>query len=1064
MARLAPTPHALAVLCCATALTVQAEHAESAKRTFNLPSGDAATTLKLFAAAAGTPIVYLVDSVRGTKTNAVAGDFAPRDALEKMLAGSALEVFEDAVAGGFVVRRKPAPEGASERSGGEGRNAQQQNKPMPITSPPRSLIAAFAAWLAVAGSSIAQPQPGDQATQQENVLTLNPFTVSAERELGYAANSTLAGTRLNTSLRDVAAAVTVITPEFMADLGTFTLQETLSHTVNAEFNPSGFNSANNTVASARVRGVRIDGNTQDFFTLRLPLDIYNLEQISINRGPNSLLFGVGNPAGTLTGVSKRATFTDRYEAMASFDRWDGWRGTLDANKVLIPNRLALRVAALRRDSRYFVTPAYWKEDRIYVAGTAELATRRNWRTTLRFNAERADADRLLPNLRTPNETITPWLENNSPTVAGVRPAANPSTLPRGLVRDFGANQLVLIDGGSNSIPLLNWIHTARGGVTGAEVRALDADHPLPYDRNYNGPTRTSDYAGNNYTVFLEQELGENTFVELAYGESKRDLDWVRSLGGDSIEVDGNETLPNGQPNPNVGKFFTQGVNRIQFQREVSRQLRLTAAHTLDLRRTSEWLGQHRFGALLSREYSQFALDDLYETNGTPLPGYPQGINHVQNRIVRRSYLSPEGHDVWQRGYTFASVPSIQFDGVNSRYYNERPLRNDSRVESLVLAVQSKTLKDRLATTLGYRWDRLKSYALDQAGVVRAANGELPSWKDIPLTSEPENTLRNGTFTAGAVLHVLPQLSIQANRSETSDVAPGQLDINGRPVPTPTGHGEDYGIKFSLLRDRLTGSLTRYKSSQDNQLNSNLQNLGPLISQMGTTLGLPALAEVIADPRDTQDIKAEGYEFELIFNPSSRWRFALNASRNDNVLTNVNVRTARFLDENVYPLEAEYGTRALPNGKTVAEEIAFFRQRILNAKTAAEGRRAEALREYNVNVLTNYRFDDGRLKGFSIGGNLQYRGPAVIGARVDPITNVPDHSNPIMGNSYTLVGLHLRYERRLMDRYNWQIGLHIRNLFDVGPFIEKTASAVDGSITGREIQEPRNWMLTTGLEF
>ena len=86
--------------------------APAAKRTFNLPRGDAAVTLKHFAAAAGTPIVYLVDRVRGATTNAVSGEFTPREALDHMLAGSVLEVAQDAATGALVVSRKRVTEAA----------------------------------------------------------------------------------------------------------------------------------------------------------------------------------------------------------------------------------------------------------------------------------------------------------------------------------------------------------------------------------------------------------------------------------------------------------------------------------------------------------------------------------------------------------------------------------------------------------------------------------------------------------------------------------------------------------------------------------------------------------------------------------------------------------------------------------------------------------------------------------------------------------------------------------------------------------------------------------------
>lgn len=1032
--------------------------AAPATRYFSVPAGVAETTLKLFAAQAGTEVVFASDIVGRVPTNAVKGSLTARAALDRLLAGTPLTIVEDGKTGTFVVRRAnaPPPPPPEPRAG--------RFSPMQTKSP----LALISSWTALALSSAAAPAnstppAGGTTAPAEESLILNPFTVTVDQDRGYAASSTLSGTRLNTSLRDVAAAVTVVTPEFMADLGVFTLQDVIGFTANAEYNVQPFNSGNNTGESVRIRGVRVNESTQDFFPNYLPIDAYNVEQISINRGPNSLLFGVGNPAGTLTGTSKRARFQNRGEISASLDRWDGWRATADLNRTIIPDRVALRIAVLRRDTQSFIQPAFWQEDRVFAAGTVQISRRRHWSTTLRLNGEWAQADRVLPNLRTSLDFISPWIDSGSPLVSGVQPAAPGVALPVGVVRAAGSNQLVVVDGSPTPVPILNWINTTRGGLNNFQYRSLTDGAPVPYRINYNGPTRASDYTGKSYRFFLEQEIGPATSLELAYGQSYREIFWVRSGGGDQVMIDTNLTLPNGSPNPNAGRPYVEGNNRVQEQIHLGRQLRLTVSHLLDLRQRSAWLGTHRFGTLLSRDFSTFALNDFFEVNGTPLPGYPARFDNAQNRFVRRSYLFQGEGDVWQSGYGFRDIPAINSNGISSRFSNERPLRNDDRTDSLVVALQSKTLKNRLATTFGYRWDDLEGFSLDPVLSDRNALGEAPLWHHIPLTTTPTSTLKHGTFTAGIVLHLLPQLSFQANQSETSTGAGNFQDMYGNTLPPAMGTGEDYGIKFSLFGNRLTGTLTRYKSTQENQSISSVQALGSRLNDIGRTLNHPALINV-NDPRDTQDIVARGYEFELICNPTRAWRIAANASKNNNILTNVNSRAARFLEEIVYPLGTSSGAVILPNGRTVAQEIVDFRANIRNNKTAVEGRQAEELREWNGSLVTSYRLSDGWLKGLSFGGNIQYRGSAIIGVLVDPATNLPDFSRPIKSPAYTLLGVHLRYERRLFKRYDWQLGLHVRNVLDDHALIAKNASATDGAILGSQQLQPRTWMLSSTFKF
>ncbi len=72
------------------------------------------------------------------------------------------------------------------------------------------------------------------AAGSEQALVLSPFTVDVKRDTGYQATSTLAGTRLNSSLRDIAGQITVMTPEFMQDLGITDLNSALFYSLNTE--------------------------------------------------------------------------------------------------------------------------------------------------------------------------------------------------------------------------------------------------------------------------------------------------------------------------------------------------------------------------------------------------------------------------------------------------------------------------------------------------------------------------------------------------------------------------------------------------------------------------------------------------------------------------------------------------------------------------------------------------------------------------------------------------------------------------------------------------------------
>src|SRR5690606_10414964 len=83
--------------------------ADPPKKTFRLPEGDAAVTLRQFSRQSGEQIVYPIDLVRGVKTNPVYGDYTARVALDQMVAGTELIVIQDLASGAITVGRRPAP-------------------------------------------------------------------------------------------------------------------------------------------------------------------------------------------------------------------------------------------------------------------------------------------------------------------------------------------------------------------------------------------------------------------------------------------------------------------------------------------------------------------------------------------------------------------------------------------------------------------------------------------------------------------------------------------------------------------------------------------------------------------------------------------------------------------------------------------------------------------------------------------------------------------------------------------------------------------------------------------
>ena len=171
----------------------------------------------------------------------------------------------------------------------------------------------------------AQTNPDAGSMPDEDVYILSPFEVMAAQDTGYVATSTLAGTRVRTELRDVASAISTVTSAFLEDTGSRNAQDLLVYTTNTEVggitgNYSGAGGSvnyNETTlllrpnANTRVRGLDAADNTRNFFLTEIPWDGYNVDRVDMQRGPNSILFGVGSPAGIINTSLVGAEFDNK---------------------------------------------------------------------------------------------------------------------------------------------------------------------------------------------------------------------------------------------------------------------------------------------------------------------------------------------------------------------------------------------------------------------------------------------------------------------------------------------------------------------------------------------------------------------------------------------------------------------------------------------------------------------------------------------------------------------------------------------------------------------------------
>lgn len=166
------------------------------------------------------------------------------------------------------------------------------------------LIAALT--LAVTDPCLAQtvpPSASAEMSRTQQPIELSPFVVDESRDIGYLATSTLAGSRFNTALKDTPASISVMTQEFLSDIGAFQLSDAMAFGLNVEFDYDDSRQNTNEFATFynyqtfRVRGLPASVARNYFgWDRAIPDEAAFIDRIEDSRGPNSVLFGIASPA------------------------------------------------------------------------------------------------------------------------------------------------------------------------------------------------------------------------------------------------------------------------------------------------------------------------------------------------------------------------------------------------------------------------------------------------------------------------------------------------------------------------------------------------------------------------------------------------------------------------------------------------------------------------------------------------------------------------------------------------------------------------------------------------
>lgn len=896
----------------------------------------------------------------------------------------------------------------------------------------------LAGLLSCSLTALGQTSTATSKPVSDEVVTLNPFEVSAQQDHGYQAITTLAGGRIQTDLKDTPATVSIITKEFMDDLALSSNVDFASWAPNSEipYTDNGFLDEYRTTG----RAISPSFGSRNYFRAYTSGDSYNTERLEFARGPNALLFGDASVGGITTVWTKQARLNRRIaDVQSRFDSYGSYRASADYN-LSTNNTLALRANAL------FAHTGSWRDleesetKAIHLAGTVALAKNTQFRLEGEYSKKW---------LQTP---FGPILDQAS-TYLNLTPAQQTAAMwsgtktgsfPTGTNR-LSTDRLVWIES-MPELGALNWLN--RGLATGTGLTLVPDGRPyaagfpsLPSRKfNPNAPGAEIGYETITTSAYLDQRIGDNVFVQAAYNFSlpKNQRDEVRF--GD-LYVDVNQFLPgtgtssvNGPMNPNYGKAYSEEAGQRLNTQNVLHEMRVMAAWKF----SNAWTNQ-AFSALLSQRYDKYLAKRYRQV--------PRGIksgttyfssNSTADLIYHRRYWDDLDGGDYGLASTFVNANGETLPIEWRRYEDTRQITN---LTSLQVANVGKYFSGRLNVMSGFRfdkYDRVDSTLVARNGATSPDNGAPSSVFYDPAKRQ---IARARSPSVGAVYWLTQGLGLSANYAKSFNIpSTGDTDIYSRPVGPSNAKGVETGLRFDLFDSKLTGSLLYYKNeSKGGATSLDATNVTNRINAIWTSVDS---TKSVSTARDLQSTSGHGYEAELVYNPTAGWRMRFAAGVPYAETTAKWIYLKQYIAENrsQWAAKGSLATTRTGTENTVQGTLDALDLYLLN--NAQDGMRNTGGYKWNANYFSSYRFMSGTLKGLTLGGGARYTDKRFI-ARTSTVNAAGLNQYTQWWNrSMLLFNAMAKYDVKLAKRPT-SFQLNIENLLNNRNIDYRTVTTVSG---------------------
>ncbi len=903
--------------------------------------------------------------------------------------------------------------------------------------------------------------PSSSTAPANKTIVLEPFNVNTGTDVGYTAVDSLAGGRNNTPVRITPSSVSSLTSAFIEDLQLTDVRSALRWTLNVvPVSWSGGHGGGSDVFNSWSYNIRGAGTgpqggnppTVNYFPFWGVKDLFNVDRVEIDRGPNSILFGVGNLGGSVSTYTKIARLDqDSTTLNVQVNSYGGERFTADANRVSTlwdKDDFAIRVNLLQDHDQE------WRKEDLTKKLAAAIATKlrlgKNTSVRLDLEAFTMTAPQFAQNLK---DHFSQWDGvTNSPTwgAAPVGPVVTSNMAEWG-----GADHTqvwIPADG-----TFMSWGHGYKGaGLADSPYYRTAVLRPYAYTLLGTGqmmpalPSRDYTYGPKDgelnlkyytATAYLDQRINDHAEFQLsAYRYDDKEVAKNFETMPD-IYVDINKQRPDGSTNPYFGQKYSEMF--------LDRQLQANSAN--------EFRGQFNYH-----------FDT--ELFGVPIKEWISASAGAElHQLTTRQYIAQtsNGYDPnnWQQSMVWGR---LYWDSPNLRINLPNQINGDALVYRALpfpwfdhdvseqikyygLVSQTRFWNDRLNLTLGARHDSYYSKYQDIRGT-----GNVPKFEDDS----------GMTYSAGAVGYVTKWLGLVYNYSQNfapigGGVAPS---LTGESFGAARGKSNSGGLRLSTEDGKYYVTATYYVDKAQGRISTDGVNMQGIwndylmaggtsrdIGPAGKITGTGLSSHANMSYADSEDVKGDGFEFEATANPTPNLRLQLNYSVPKSVSTNNLVGSRAYFASHLADWRSVAIGGLQPYAGTLGGDLVTAQQKL--NETAVEATNAGLIKS-TLSAFAVYSFNGGWANGFSVGGGATSLGEQNI--RTGGSMKSPGYT------TWTaLVGYQTKF-----GSYPTKIQLNVDNVFDNDTLVFTDFNTVGAQTQGSAYYfvAPRKFTLSITMKF